>query len=105
MARYAPSRGWVLPAAIAAAQGKALICPEASGREAAWVAAAEVLAPATLIDLVNHFSGRKALTPPEPGAITVRHSAADLVDVKGQEGARRALEVASGRWPSHPDGR
>jgi magnesium chelatase family protein len=86
----------VLPAAIStAAQGKALICPEASGREAAWVGAAEVLAPATLIDLVNHFAGRKALTPPEPGAVSVRHTVADLADVKGQEGARRALEVAA----------
>jgi len=54
-----------------------------------------VLAPATLIDLVNHFKGRKALTPPEPGPVAVRRSAADLIDVKGQEAARRALEVAA----------
>jgi len=85
-----------LPTAIAAAaQGKGVICPAGSGREAAWVGAAEVLAPASLIDLVNHFAGRKALTPPEPGPVAARRSAADLVDVKGQEGARRALEVAA----------
>jgi magnesium chelatase family protein len=85
-----------LPAALAAAaQSKGLICPRDCGREAAWVGAAEVLAPATLIDLVNHFKGRKALTPPEPGPVAARHSAADLIDVKGQESARRALEVAA----------
>ncbi len=85
-----------LPSAIAAAgQGKGLICPEACGREAAWVGAAEVLAPPSLIDLVNHFAGRKALTPPEPGPVSTRRSAADLIDVKGQESARRALEVAA----------
>ncbi len=85
-----------LPAALAAAaQDKGLICPEACGREAAWVGATEVLAPASLIDLVNHFAGRKALDPPAPGAVERRRSAADLIDVKGQEGARRALEVAA----------
>ncbi|HUF86281.1 MAG TPA: YifB family Mg chelatase-like AAA ATPase [Thermohalobaculum sp.] len=85
-----------LPAALAAAaQNKGLICPEACGSEAAWVGATEVLAPAGLIDLVNHFAGRKVLAPPEPGAVARRRSGADLVDVKGQEGARRALEVAA----------
>ncbi len=85
-----------LPTAIAAAaQDKGLICPRACGCEAAWVGATEILAPATLIDLVNHFAGRKALTPPEPGPASVRHSVADLVDVKGQESARRALEVVA----------
>ena len=85
-----------LPAALAAAaQDKGLICPEACGREAAWVGAAEVLAPPGLIDLVNHFAGRKALAPPQPGEVARRRSSADLIDVKGQEGARRALEVAA----------
>ncbi|MCH8168210.1 MAG: YifB family Mg chelatase-like AAA ATPase [Proteobacteria bacterium] len=85
-----------LPAAItAAAQDKGLICPHDCGSEAAWVGAAEVLAPASLIDLVNHFAGRKVLTPPQPGPVSVRRSVADLVDVKGQESARRAPEVAA----------
>ena len=85
-----------LPAALAAAaQDKALICPEGSGREAAWVGATQVLAPGGLIDLVNHFSGKKPLAPPEPGRVAGRRSTADLIDVKGQESARRALEVAA----------
>ncbi|MEM8699777.1 MAG: YifB family Mg chelatase-like AAA ATPase, partial [Pseudomonadota bacterium] len=85
-----------LPAALAAAeQDKGLICPEACGAEAAWVGACEILAPDGLIALVNHFKGRNHLSPPEPGPVSARRSAADLLDVKGQEGARRALEVAA----------
>jgi magnesium chelatase family protein len=85
-----------LPAAVAAAaQNRGLICPEACGREAAWVGAAEIIAPASLIALVNHFAGRDTLPAPEPGAVSARRSAADLIDVKGQETARRALEVAA----------
>ncbi len=85
-----------LPAAVAAAaQNRGLICPEACGREAAWVGAAEIIAPGSLIALVNHFTGRDPLPSPEPGAVSARRSAADLIDVKGQETARRALEVAA----------
>ena len=85
-----------LPTALAAAeQDKGLICPEASGSEAAWVGACDILAPNSLISLVNHFKGRSHLTAPEPGQVSARRSAADLLDVKGQEGARRALEVAA----------
>ncbi len=85
-----------LPAALAAAaQDKGLICPAGSGAEAAWVGATEVLAPPGLIDLVNHFAGRAPLAPPEPGRVAARRSTADLTDVKGQESARRALEVAA----------
>ncbi|MEO1493090.1 MAG: YifB family Mg chelatase-like AAA ATPase [Pseudomonadota bacterium] len=85
-----------LPAAIAAAeQEKGLICPAACGQEAAWVGATEILAPVSLISLVNHFSGREPLATPEPGSVSARRDAADLIDVKGQESARRALEVAA----------
>ncbi len=85
-----------LPAAVAAAaQDRGLICPQACGREAAWVGACEIIAPPSLIALVNHFAGRDPLPAPEPGPVPARHSAADLIDVKGQETARRALEVAA----------
>ena len=85
-----------LPAAVAAAaQDRGLICPAECGAEAAWVGAAEILAPKSLIALVNHFAGREALVPPEPGDVSERRDAADLIDVKGQEMARRAMEVAA----------
>ncbi|MEM7061037.1 MAG: YifB family Mg chelatase-like AAA ATPase [Pseudomonadota bacterium] len=85
-----------LPAAVAAAsRDMGLICPEDCGAEAAWVGAAEIVAPKSLISLVNHFAGRDPLPAPEPGPVSARRDAADLLDVKGQETARRALEVAA----------
>ncbi|MEM9146803.1 MAG: YifB family Mg chelatase-like AAA ATPase [Pseudomonadota bacterium] len=85
-----------LPAALAAAEaGLGLICPAECGAEAAWVGACEVLAPAGLLDFMNHVAGRTPLSAPEPGAVSRRSCTADLIDVKGQESARRALEVAA----------
>ncbi|MEM0945174.1 MAG: magnesium chelatase domain-containing protein, partial [Pseudomonadota bacterium] len=93
--RIGPVQG-ALPTALAAAeQDRGLICPDGCGQEAAWVGACEVLAPRSLIELVNHFKGRQQLVQPEPGQVSARRTAADLLDVKGQEGARRALEVAA----------
>ncbi|MEL6336619.1 MAG: YifB family Mg chelatase-like AAA ATPase [Pseudomonadota bacterium] len=86
----------VLPAALmAAASDKALCCPAAGGAEAAWVGGCEVVAPPSLLSLVNHLRGDAVLPPPEPGAVSARRAAGDLIDVKGQDTARRALEVAA----------
>jgi magnesium chelatase family protein len=94
-ARITPVSG-VLPAAIhAAALGVGLICPAAQGGEAAWAEGVEVLAPGSLIALVNHFKGTQVLTPPEPALEKPGPDALDLASVKGQETAKRALEVAA----------
>jgi magnesium chelatase family protein len=85
-----------LPAAVAAGGlGLGLICPEASGPEAAWAGSTPVLAPPSLVALVNHFRGTQALSPPAPGALTEGAPAPDLREVRGQETARRALEIAA----------
>ncbi|MEM6488576.1 MAG: YifB family Mg chelatase-like AAA ATPase [Pseudomonadota bacterium] len=85
-----------LPAALlAAASEKALCCPASSGAEAAWVGACEVVAPTSLRALVNHLKGESCLAPPEPGAVAPARGLGDLIDVKGQETARRAIEVAA----------
>jgi magnesium chelatase family protein len=93
--RIAPVAG-VLPAAVAAgAQGLGLICPEANGPEAAWAGDTAILAPRSLISVVNHFRGSQLMSPPAPGPMLDGEAVPDLKDVKGQEGARRALEIAA----------
>jgi magnesium chelatase family protein len=91
----APVAG-VLPAALhAAALERGLICPAAQGGEAAWAAGVEVLAPASLLALINHFKGTQVLTPPEPALAEAAGEDPDLKDIKGQETAKRALEVTA----------
>lgn len=85
-----------LPAAMAAAeQGRSLLCPAGSGAEAAWVGTTQVIAPRTLGDVVRHYTGQTPLPPAEPGEVTLVPAERDLHEVKGQERAKRALEIAA----------
>jgi magnesium chelatase family protein len=86
-----------LPAAIGAnALGKGLICPAECGPEAAWAGEdVDVLAAPHLLSLVNHFKGSQTLARPKPNLERNESVALDLRDVRGQESAKRALEVAA----------
>lgn len=93
--RLAPSPGGLLAALHAAETGRGLICPAAQGAEAAWSGSIEVVAAPDLIALINHLKGRQLLAAPPPGAVEEAHTGPDLAQVKGQEVARRALEIAA----------
>ncbi|WP_212525035.1 YifB family Mg chelatase-like AAA ATPase [Actibacterium sp. MT2.3-13A] len=85
-----------LPAAMAAAEAdRALLCPRACGAEAAWVGATQVLAAGSLGEVVRHFAGQSPLAPAEAGEVMAPTAGRDLRDVKGQERAKRALEIAA----------
>jgi len=85
-----------LPAAMAAAEhDRALLCPKACGAEAAWVGATQVLAAGSLADVVRHYTGQSPLSPAVAGEVTREDHSRDMRDVKGQERAKRALEIAA----------
>ena len=92
----APVSG-VLPAAIAAgARELGLVCPAAQGPEAAWAGTVEVLAAPDLPALINHFVARQLLPAPAlPDVAPEPWRGPDLAEVRGQESAKRALEIAA----------
>jgi magnesium chelatase family protein len=94
--RLAPTTG-VLPAAIAAhGRDLGIICPAPSGPEAAWAGEdVDIVAPESLLALVNHLGGYQLC--PRPKARSRQHATGlpDLSEVRGQDVARRALEVAA----------
>lgn len=94
-ARIVPSPG-VLLAAIHASEAEAgLICPAAQGSEARWASAVPICAAPDLASLLNHLKGTQQLPQPEPGSVEESATGADLRQVKGQETAKRALEIAA----------
>jgi magnesium chelatase family protein len=93
--RIAPAPGVLLAALHASELGKGLVCPAAQGSEAAWAGSVEVIAAPDLIGLLNHFKGNQLIGAPAPGEAEEPGFGPDLAQVKGQETAKRALEIAA----------
>lgn len=94
----APVSGILAAAIHANGTDRSLICPEKQGSEAAWTGNDSIIAPVNLIALVNHFKGSCPLAspiPPEAGSWTSPPPALDMREIKGQETAKRALEIAA----------
>lgn len=93
--RVASSPGVLLAALHASEHGLGLVCPAAQGPEAAWAGSVEVIAAPDLLSLLNHFKGHALIASPQPGAAEDVTHGPDLAQVKGQETAKRAVEIAA----------
>ena len=93
--RVLPSPGVLLAALHASGQDKGLICPAAQGPEARWASGIDVIAAPDLVGLLNHLKGTHRLPAPKQGEADLPRRRADLKQVKGQETAKRALEIAA----------
>src|SRR5580765_3024739 len=93
--RIAASPGVLLAALHASSLDKGLICPATQGSEAAWAGELDVIAAPDLLALLAHLKGTSLVPPPLPAETDAPEGGPDLAQVKGQEVAKRALEIAA----------
>ena len=87
----------VLPSSIAAySEGKGIICPYKCGQEARWSGLSNILAPRTLLDLIQALqSGRGSVPPVFPESEERKNKYGDFAEIRGQTFTKRALLIAA----------
>jgi magnesium chelatase family protein len=93
--RITASPGVLLAAIHASSLDKGLICPASQGSEAAWAGELDVIAAPDLLALLAHLKGTQLVSAPPAAEAEPPDGGPDLAQVKGQEVAKRALEIAA----------
>jgi magnesium chelatase family protein len=93
--RITASPGVLLAALHASSSDKGLICPASQGSEASWAGELDVIAAPDLLALLAHLKGTSLLAAPIQAEAEAPEGGPDLAQVKGQEVAKRALEIAA----------
>jgi magnesium chelatase family protein len=90
-----PVRGALAMALGSGRSGRAFVLPSQSAAQAALAEHTSVLPAKTLLEVCAHLAGEAPLVARHDGAPRAAPVYADFCDVKGQAGAKRALEVAA----------
>lgn len=91
----------VLPQALLAKEKKLkrIFLPSVNAKEATILKSIEIYAVTTLLELFHHLKGNKLIVPQKHVNLKDHFAKEifeyDMKDVKGQEGAKRALEIAA----------
>lgn len=90
-----PVPGVVAAAGAASSSGRKLVVATASAPLAARVPNSGIVAAPDILTLCAHLNGSEKIVAAQAAGLTASCNHPDLCDIVGQEGARRALEIAA----------